>query len=797
MAFAALLFASCVKELDNALQFPPVGDETMVRLDFSVAGMIAGDELTLAAHADPATRSIPPDMGPGQPYDDNYPTIQNVWIIQFDGNTPSARMLGAPRFLSVADGDLDLTDPQNPGTPPNYPLNISVPLVQVSSACYTLFVANIRQGNLYNWNLTSESTFADVITRVKAITDENGVFEDFLPGKTLLMSAVTESPVQLGTTLYPVFTRNVAKVTLNLTLSNPNMTITSVRLRNVANNITFADAALANNGVSATTLFPIDGSPIDYAAITDAGVMPTNGMTETFSWYVPRNQQGVNARSGSVREKTFYAPMNATYIEIVATSTSPASTSVFRVYPGADMIGDFNLTTNHEYTVGLNVVDIGTDPADSRVQTFGNVDYSGPGTPGSVSNSFILNPAPAAGGVARTYRIPIDQVNRFWSGTAAGYGNNPLNVIGASDNWVVDLIWTDLPALFSSTPSTTAITLMNNNSSGAGTGTGPNQTFMLNVPANLPAGNFTLGLKKVGGDGRYLWSWHFWVTDYQPDKFNFSTIDPNVYTYIVPGGQVERYGSPASGTDLWSGTGMNANKVMMDRNLGAVETFFTTAVYSVPRRGILYYQFGRKDPLPAEFTYAPNASVNAIGPVSIAESVSYPWAFYTVPTGNWTTDANATTHIWNDPNVINNQAGEGKSIYDPCPPGWKLPANGTWNDFNRQFEGQFVTVLNPLRDLGWNFGRGIGSVNVPVNGLRYWPGTTLTDPAQGKIWFPATGYRSVSSGALSSVGSGGYNWSATPSSATSGFGLNFFSTSVNPSSSSNRGYGFPVRCLSE
>ncbi|MCL2561435.1 MAG: hypothetical protein FWE10_03820 [Rikenellaceae bacterium] len=65
------------------------------------------------------------------------------------------------------------------------------------------------------------------------------------------------------------------------------------------------------------------------------------------------------------------------------------------------------------------------------------------------------------------------------------------------------------------------------------------------------------------------------------------------------------------------------------------------------------------------------------------------------------------------------------------------------------------------------------------------------------VEFPATGNRNVSSGALNNVGSNGYNWSATPSSATNGFNLNFNSTSVNPSNSNNRGNGFPVRCLSK
>jgi hypothetical protein len=63
--------------------------------------------------------------------------------------------------------------------------------------------------------------------------------------------------------------------------------------------------------------------------------------------------------------------------------------------------------------------------------------------------------------------------------------------------------------------------------------------------------------------------------------------------------------------------------------------------------------------------------------------------------------------------------------------------------------------------------------------------------------FPATGYRNATTGALTYVGTSGHYWSSVLSSATSGFSLYFTSSTVYPSSTYSRAYGFAVRCLSE
>lgn len=772
LASVALLAISCSKE--EVLPQTPVntdGEEVMVDFTYKIQSMTVDGVETL----DATTRTVPSGLDAN---DGATVPIKNMFILQFDGLLPTSQMLGAPRFLSEAD---------LAASP------LSVPLISKANPCYTVFVANVKEGVLYNWNMSTQSTFSDVVKRIKTMSVEADNYETLgdPAEQTIMLSAVTKTPVVVGTPLTPVFKRDVAKVTLNLALDNPEMTITSVRLRNVSKSIALADAAIAEvNGGTEPAIYPADVTVMDYDAVTTG--LPTSTTAVPFTWYVPRNHQGINTSSTNFKDKTFYAPNHATYFEIIAKKVSGGTTTscVFRVYPGANQVDDYNITPNNHYTIGLTVKDDGTDINDSRVETFRDVDMT---AIGDKSNSFIINPAPAGGATIR-YNIPITQVNRYWGNNYAGYGNTPANVIGDSDTWTTELIWCDTDNLFDVNYNASLICLTNVNGGNAGTGTGPSQYFQLQVPAGMPSGNFTIGLRKNGGD--ILWSWHFWVTDYNPNKFNKSVIESGRYTYPVPGGQVERYVDGA-GYSVWSGR--YADRVMMDRALGATENYFTKTV-SASNNGTLHYQFGRKDPFPLKSSLATGSKAVVLTDAKVAmkTSVTSPNTFYftSVTGGNWNTDSELVNNLsmeWHDPQA--SPSGD-KSIYDPCPPGWRMPINGTWSDFNRSFDGSFINVQNSLRDLAWNYGRGIDN----INGLRYWPSSDVnskTSPVEGRIWYPATGYRASTSGLPGALGSYGYYWSSSLSSTTAGYYLYFYSGAVYPQYSYYRAYGFSARCVAE
>jgi hypothetical protein len=133
------------------------------------------------------------------------------------------------------------------------------------------------------------------------------------------------------------------------------------------------------------------------------------------------------------------------------------------------------------------------------------------------------------------------------------------------------------------------------------------------------------------------WSWHIWVTDYDP---NTNLWDPH-----TAGGKTIR------------------NVLFMDRNLGALE-----AALSVAARGF-HYQFGRKDPFHTGYD-----SIHFVsGPVSLDETIQNPTFYYE--------ESEDEIHDWIIPQIDTLWGHNGKkTIYDPCPSGFRVPAGGEGED---------------------------------------------------------------------------------------------------------------------
>ncbi len=331
------------------------------------------------------------------------------------------------------------------------------------------------------------------------------------------------------------------------------------------------------------------------------------------------------------------------------------------------------------------------------------------------SNAYMLKPG------ANTVSIPINWANKD--------GNQRFQ---PNDQVEIEYIWSDSDAGMGTGGVIRSMSI---------TGSGINRKLV--VVSGNTEGNAVVGVS-VGGN--LLWSWHIWVTSYDPDSD--TTYTNNGYTF-------------------------------MDRNLGALSNNYGT----VEVMG-LYYQWGRKDPFPGPVANV-NGTTTAIPvydssgstvsivtngtiPVNNLENaILNPTTFYT--SSNWYTNDASTMNaeLWND-------ASGAKGIYDPCPEGWRVPPTST------------TTSLSPWYGLD-------GSDYEWVSGGLY-----CILPPTGN--WQATGMKSASSGNFSMVGVYGYAWSSTVY-PTLAYALNFqYSTSrtlVVPANAATFGTGVPVRCVKE
>lgn len=231
-----------------------------------------------------------------------------------------------------------------------------------------------------------------------------------------------------------------------------------------------------------------------------------------------------------------------------------------------------------------------------------------------MTNCYIVTPG-------RSVSIPVTNVYKIWN-WEFGQMLEPKKEVKA------EIIWEDTQDLI------TGVTVLKNDVDNS------YSKIQVNT-APGKSGNAVIGMWIDGdADKTYRWSWHIWVTDYDPQKLNFTSKGVTI----------------------------------MDRYLGALTNNYD-AEGTVQG---LNYQWGRKDPFPRKNQWSGGDALfgthielkQVTVDDNLLNSIYKPFVFYynsERTLGDWyTTDIAKQNGLLWQRNI--------KTIYDPCPAGWRVPA---------------------------------------------------------------------------------------------------------------------------
>ena len=629
------------------------------------------DKISLSLTAAPETRAgdsravdVPVDEGTRSGYH-----ISDFVIFQFDEN---GNRIVDPKYYEYT--------PDAPNDPRQ---TIPVVLPTDDGVKYTVVVLANYHDKL------APITFADATTLDKLMqkyqkfekledsyrTNSNGTYDLMMNG----YAKITKSTSQLNVTLF----RNVAKLTL--TIKNPSgsgVTLKTAQLRSVTTKIDYFPSLIENEAPSLLTEpYPNHNNftTFDYAA-DEFAVAP--GESKVLTYYLPCHLLGTS-QSSSEKTKGVCAPDYATFVEIYGVSEDGSKYSRYRFYLGDNMTNDYNIRPNYHYTLPLTFNKIGNPQNDSRVELVDAI-FEEPD-----ANSYIVNPLP--GDDQRMYCIPVAwRINTFWQNeTEAKHINSPTAYTIMSDNkWSADIIWQSSDQqMIEFYNSDGTITDKDGRVSPVYYG----QQALRFKPKKGAEGNVLVGVYRTDQPNasepdkrEYSWSWHLWITDYNPDECRNQNWDGR-YKYVLSNGsgEVHHLVGPSWDND----DAVLHNKWMMDRYIGALDNRDFTDNRVVGQG----YQFGVKHPYPSQKIYAYSLNNNSFEPTkikqtseyspSILEIILFPRNQYRSGNNKNIADNAYYLNLWNDPDwSIHNQGGKTiKSFFDPCPPGWRLINMGDWS----------------------------------------------------------------------------------------------------------------------
>ena len=587
-------------------------------------------------------------------------SISNLYILVYNGN---GSLIGY-KYLSSYTSSIQMD-------------------VRSGTNCTIYAIANLGSTPIFNAQIANTESALNammcgpVTTLNGVIANERLTMSGSIKGITLLGKGNTNYVNLVGTI---TISRLVAKNTFTVT-AIPGINITGYSIKNLPKYGYLVARPNANESSAGDIAVGNDARVSDRFDVSTTLTSSISNLT----FYMFENRRGgrfaVNGSTGTLsdqKEKGMYAPGYATYLEVYATGTLTSTdvrarfiSATYRIYLGADNSKNYNVKRNGSYKYNVNIY--GATDIDTRVTKVS-----------SPSNCYIVPPN-------RTVIFPVSRANQ----------DGITRISNVYSGWTTELLWTDKPNPLSSGGTVKSVTAQFSDGT-------------IKVETGSTEGNAVV-VAKV--NGVIVWSWHIWVTSY----------DPNIASNQVS----------------------NNSFIFMNRNLGA----FNNTPQNIGSMGLLY-QWGRKDPFPASSSYSavleptiygPNnpAIVKVVAPDTwskqnptlpvnnINNTIQNPLSFYfkisdtSGPNGyDWyTTTGDHDNNLW---------GGNGsKSVYDPSPEGWRVPKSG-------------LAQLSP-----WY---GLNNVGLSFNYGYNWT-------AVG--WYPAVGYRYYRTGDLTDIGVRGAYWSSS------------------------------------
>jgi hypothetical protein len=482
----------------------------------------------------------------------------------------------------------------------------------------------------------------------------------------------------------------------------------------------------------------------------------------------------------------------------------------YRAYLGGQESTDFNLYENKDYTWKLSVKSTAYQ-TDKRIQL---LDQSPVQSTNLVetSNCFMMKPGTNICFNPYKHEAKMDGYNVPLSGwnTHLTDGSTLADNKKITD---VKLVWqTKDDATSGDLVMGYAISGDDHSNLARITDGGDLQKARIHVKVPVSKGGNALIAAYSGS--KIVWSWHLWITDYVPQGIT-SSVTYAQAQQLTQNGSVHQYATAA-----FKSSGMHVGKVIMDRNLCATAGGFpgeNASLLEFARRiGYLYY-WGRKDP----FLGSTDGTANELNVIYDGEGrgvqlekVAY--SDITLVNGNTlqyviehpdhiitgsSSDQNQSKCSWYSLNettadyqyLYNNS----KTLYDPCPAGWKIPHQTVYNGWGKN-QAYWFDANGTFMESGSAHERGGRLYN--VSGGNGVPSLRTED---NTAWFPVTAYRSFSDGKLIFNGSAaGYEGTNTIAKNGNNYRIYYTKIAAGELSTPNNAWGmigepYPFRCVQE